>query len=339
MDLFRLHAYSVDPQRTTKSNADPIGGAVVPTAQLKQVIEENALRAAFPERTAVHFNVDPVSRTNETRDRIIDYAFGEPPTAKAAAVWLATRLSQAMDLRSPHALFILAADRDDAGELRRVTLWTFPRDDAFQFRPGRDGPSIQVLSDVFSQTSRLRKAAFFEGRRLRNQFLTGRALDFQADNFVRAVADFWIARFLDCSLAIADSSGTRLLARTLQKALESCEDPTDREQLFIAGVSIRRSPQKRVSLRAFADRYLADQPRVAFLAAAPNKESLNDVFEFQVAVFDATVRFRIFQLNTGVFVSSPLSEIDESVKLTGTQTRRLACSGVVVDEKLRTRHA
>ena len=50
MELFRLHAYSVDPQRTTDTEAEPNGGAVTPSAQLKQVIAKNTRTAAFPSR-------------------------------------------------------------------------------------------------------------------------------------------------------------------------------------------------------------------------------------------------------------------------------------------------
>ena len=39
----------------------------------------------------------------------------------------------------------------------------------------------------------LRKAAIFEGRNLRNEFLQGRVLDFQADKISQDVADFWIS--------------------------------------------------------------------------------------------------------------------------------------------------
>jgi hypothetical protein len=55
--------------------------------------------------------------------------------------------------------------------------------------------------------------------------------------------------------------------------------------------------------------------------------------------FDATLQFRIFQHRTGVFVSSPLTEVGESVQITEGQERRLSCEGEIVDERLRTRHA
>jgi hypothetical protein len=218
-------------------------------------------------------------------------------------------------------------------------LWIFPRDEAFRLRHGSGGPAIEVLTDVFSQTSRLRKAAQFQGRQLRSDFLSGRVLDFQADHASRDVADFWIGRFLECRLGIAGDAGTRLLARTVRKAYEVCDSLEDREILYTAVMAIRRSPRERVSPQDFADRYLSGRARDIFINAAPNADGLSSAFDFQRELFDATLQFRIFQLRTGVFVSSPLTEVGESVQITEGQERRLSCEGEIVDERLRTRHA
>jgi hypothetical protein len=112
-----------------------------------------------------------------------------------------------------------------------------------------------------------------------------------------------------------------------------------KEILYIAVMAMRRSPQQRVSLQDFADRYLSGQARDIFLNAAPNADGLSSAFDFQRELFDATLQFRIFQLKTGVFVSSPLTEIGESVQITEGQERRLSCEGEIVGERLRTRHA
>jgi hypothetical protein len=337
VELFRLHAYSVTPQRRDETPGDPEGGAVTLGARLKKVLDDNLSDAEFEKRTTVDFAVDPSTRTNVTRDAIVEYAFGEAPAARAAALLLARRLSGAMDHRSTPCLFISAAFRD--GERRMVTLWTFPRDEAFQFRSGRAGPSIEVLTDVFSQRSKLRKAACFQGRKLRNDFLSGRALDFQADHSLREVAEFWINRFLDCRFAIAADAGTRLLARTVRRAYEECEEPEDKETLYTAVMAMRRSPHKRLSLGDFANRYLEGGAREAFLTAIPNEESRVSAFEFQRDVFDGLLQFRVFQLESGVFVSSPLSEVGQSVRVSQGEDKRLSCEGRVVDESMRARHA
>jgi hypothetical protein len=115
--------------------------------------------------------------------------------AEAAAAELAARLSQAMENRSPACLFLAAGYRDSAAApVREVTLWIFPRDDAFRFRSRAH--AIELLSDVFSRTSRLRKLALFDGRNLRTDFLEADVLDFQAGG-IGGVAEFWIERFLE----------------------------------------------------------------------------------------------------------------------------------------------
>ncbi|MBI3462302.1 MAG: hypothetical protein HY000_04470 [Planctomycetes bacterium] len=339
MDLFRLHAYSIIPQKSAEELSEPDGGAVAINDELRRVITDNVTSARFDSRTVVDFQVDPTTRTNQVRDMIVQYAFGQPAEARAAALALAKRLSAAMDFRSTPCLFILAALRED--DRRTVTLWTFPRGGAFRLRHGRSRPLIQVLTDVFSQTSRLRKAAQFQGRNLRNHFLSGRALDFQANHASRDVADFWIGRLLGCRFGLAGEAGTRLLARTVRKAYEECDEPVDREELYTAVMAIRLSPHSRLSLQEFANRYLQRDGSAyeAFTRAVPNRESLTAVFDFERRVFDAALQFRVFQLNTGVFVSSPLAEIGESVKVTEGREKRLSCAGAIVDDRLRTRHA
>ena len=150
MELFRVNAYSVSPQRGTTSPSEPEGGAVEITINLRQVINDNLQSADLDRRTTVDFQVDPTTRTNPTRDAITAYAFGSRSSAQTAAIGLARRLSAAMDLRSDPCLLVLAARRKD--DDRAITLWTFPRDEAFRLRRGRSGPSIEVLTDIFSQT-------------------------------------------------------------------------------------------------------------------------------------------------------------------------------------------
>ena len=337
MELFRLHAYSVLPQRTLAEPQAPVGGAVMVNAELRGVMDANTADARFDQQPLVDFDVDTQTRTNSTRDAVMAFAFGESPTAKAAAVSLADRLSQAMDRRSTPCLFVPAALRD--GEMRQVILWIFPREDAFQLRQAAAGPTIEVLTDVFSQKSKHRKAARFQGRELRIDFLTGRVLDHQANAVSRDFADFWVSRFLECVLSMKDDAGTRLLAKTIRQTYDSLETADDREQMHSAVIAMRRSPQRRVSLYTFAERYLDGDARNAFVANITHEHALRSPFNFVRDVFDDTLQFRVFELERGVFVSSPLTEIGETVTISGGgDNRRLVCEGKIVDEKLRTRH-
>lgn len=337
MELFRLNAYSVVPQRGVEKPTQPEGGAVRLTAKLRAVTDQSLANPKLENSTLVDFRVDTTTRTNATRDSIRAYAFGKGPAAEKAAIFLAGQLSEAMDLRSTPCLFVLAARRD--GATHAVTLWTFPRDEAFRLNRGRGGPSIEVLTDIFSQTSALRKAAHFEGRDLRTGFLSGRALDSQAQDALRDVADFWISRFLECRFGIAGDAGTRVLAKTILKAYQSLADPQDKEALYAAVVAVRSTPRPRLSLRTFSNRYLAGKAKAVFVKSAPNAESLSSLFDFQLEVFDLSVQFRIFQLDTGVYVSSPLGQVGKSVQISDGSRRTLSCSGDIVDERLRTQHA
>lgn len=337
MELFRLNAYSVVPQRGVENPSEPEGGAVRITAELRSLTDESLASTKLENSTLVDFQVDTTTRTNATRDSILDYAFGKRAAAEKAAIFLARRLSRGMDHRSKPCLFVLAARRDDAS--RAVTLWTFPRDEAFRLNRGRGGPSIEVLTDIFSQTSALRKAAHFQGKQLRNAFLSGRALDSQAQDALRDVADFWISRFLECRFGIAGDAGTRVLAKTILKAYQSLESPEDKESLYSAVMAVRNTPNPRLSLRTFGNRYLSGTAKEVFVKSAPNAESLSSLFDFQRTVFDSTVQFRIFQLDTGVYVSSPLGEVGKSVQISDGKRRRLSCLGDIVDERLRTQHA
>lgn len=334
MVLFRVHAYAVEPQRTAGDTRPPEGGAVAVNADIRAALEQAARASRLETRTLIDFNVDQDTRTCETRDLIMRFSFRGPAEARAAAVNLATRLSEAMDLRSTPCLFIAAAERE--GTNRRTTLWTFPRDEAFQFRGGRTTASIRLLTDIFSRTSRLRKAALFEGRQRRADFLSGRVLDFQAATSSRVAADFWISRFLGALFSIQGDAGTRLLASCLRRAYDNAQTQQPKEDLYAATVAVRRSPRRRWSLRDFADNYLGREARALFLDSAPNEETISSTFEFRRETFDRTLNFRIFHLDTDVWVSAPIRQIGRSVTLSENDSR-LSCEGRIVEDMLRTR--
>lgn len=337
MDLFRVHAFAVDPSRTLDHESVPNGGEIGITQTLVQAFARNYAAAKFDQRAIVDFNVDPDTRTNDFRDAILRYAFEDDQVANEAASTIAIMLSEAMDLRSKPNLFVITSLRED--DRRRVVLWIFPRDTAFQFTSGNGGPALQVLTDIFSQTSRLRKAAIFEGRNLRTNFLSGRVLDFQTSYKALDIADFWIVRFLQCTFGLVGEAGSRLLADALREATDESGTMTEKEQLFAAIMAIRNSPRNRWSFSEIADTYLQGPPRDAFLNAIPNEATRVSTFELDRVVIDSILRFRIFSLNTGVFVSSPLDEVGSSVSLEGDEDQFLECRGTVLDQRVRTKHA
>ncbi len=340
MDLFCVHAFAVSPQRLREEISDPHGGRVSLSLELKTAIEENFERANFIDKMVVDFDFDTSIRTNEMRELILSYGFASDEDRDRAAADMAQRLANSMDRRSSSGLFVVAAGRES--DARQVTLWIFPRDSAFQFREGEEtAPTIEVLRDIFSQTSRLRKAALFEGRHTLSDFISGHVLDFQADKPSLTVADFWIKDFLQCCSSIGGDTGTRHLAKNFRAAFGMVDSPIAREQLFAAVVGVRASPRQRVSMRGVADQYLSGEAHRVFLENVSNDAAANSLFIFQREKFDASLKFRIFELNTGVIVTSPFGQVGETVTITGEQQseRELNCSGRIVGEKLRTRYA
>lgn len=336
MDLFRLFAFTVQPSRTTATATTSDGGPIEITPKLRSLIHDSIQAADFPSRLSVVFAVDQTTRTNQVRDAVLSVAFASSEAALSSAKDLAAALSAAMDRRSYPCLFIIAGLREE--DRRIVTLWTFPRDEAFRFASEKGAHLIELLTDIFSRTSHMRKAALFEGRDLRNEFATAKALDFQAGKTADTVANYWIVAFLSCCLAIASETGTRLLARTIAKAYDSCHDSGAREQLFVAMMAVRTSPRSRWSLDEFARQYLCGDAITQFLKAAPNRETVGSPFDLDRSLFEQTIKYRVFQLDTGVYVSSPPSEVGRSVNVSQDE-QQLKCEGKVMNEKLRVKHA
>ena len=337
MRLFAVHAFCIDPRRTKGGPSQPAGGPVRVTPALRAALAEAANFAHLKRTTLVDLVLDPHTRTGPVRDSLLQFAFGSGTDRGTAAIALATRLCGAMDLRSKPCLFIIAAEEEEAR--RRLTAWTFPRDEAFQFQGSPNHSSIKLLSDVFSRTSHLRKVALFEGGRRPADFISGRVLDLQANAASRAAADLWISTFLEARLAIAREAGTRLLANSIRRAYKESDDPEAKEQLHAAIVAIRQSPRRRWSFVEFADTYLKGDTHDRFVSMAGDDETVHSLFDFDRESFDRTLNYRVFRLDTNVYVSVPFDEIDKSVKISGEKERRLKCEGIVVDDQVRVRRA
>jgi hypothetical protein len=322
----------------------PAGTQINWTPELEGALT-SALAAART-MTTVDLRVDtaPEVRTSEVRDSVMALAFGEEEAAAASADRLAARLSSSMDDRSKPGLFLAAAYRTEGGPLRRVALWIFPQDEAFRLSEA----TIELLNDIFSRTSTLRKLARFEGQNVRSGFMSARVLDFQA-GAIDEVARFWIERFLDAHLSISDEAGTRLLAQTIARVSDRALTPEQREQLQAAAIAIRTMPAPRWSLEQFANQMLSDPLREAFLSEVPNEESRQSVFGLDRQVLDDSLRSRIFRLESGVTVYAPLGDV-EGVRISHVPTadaaglgeetgrnvvgERLHVEGTVVEDKL-----
>lgn len=336
MDLFRAHAFTVPPGRLGGDR--PVGAALEITEQLRSALGDALADVPVERQIAVGFRIDLEQsdpegdghRANEVRDLLLRFSFGDATEAAEAGTTLAERLCDATDQRSNRCLMVISAARE--GDQRQISIWTFPQEAAFRFEPTRS--LIQLLDDVFSQRSDLRKAASFEGTPRRDGFMTGWVVDLQASAGAGTVADYWIHRFLDCEVNVTPTSGTRLLARALRDAAEHVDSPDARAQLFSTAAHLPHQPRTSWSLTEVANTYLSGDARVAFERALPAPALADTPFELDRPRLERALRIRVFELHTGVWVSAPFDEIDRSVQIEGDS---LHVDGRIVSERLRTR--
>jgi hypothetical protein len=333
MELFRIHAYKVVPQRLTSTGAVPEGGAFNAPAEFKASLEKYLESAQLLQQPPVSFRSvianGATQATHAVRSSILDYAFGAPSTAKAAATSLATRLGKAMDDRSTSCLLVLTAYKD--ADERRFVGWAFPKDEPYAFSAKNERATIQVLENAFTRSSHYRKAALFQGKRQDDHYWDGHVIDKQA-----AVAEYWVKAFLECDYLINGKTGTQLLARTLRKTHEELESRADKDQITTSILSVRGSQRRRWSLRSFANEYLTGTAKATFLANIP-PAALTTQFSLDKPELEARVNLRVFRLEDDVIVMAPFDSINHSVRITGGQQRRLRCEGNVVDEKVRSK--
>ena len=344
MELFRIYAYAVTPQRKATVKQAPSGGAYTVKPEVQEALDSLFVSSKLATQATVDFRIDGKTaskkRHHVVRDLVMQFAFQKAPAkARAAAQALATRFADSMDERSPAAtLFLLAASRK--GTRRRMTMWAFPQDEVFHFRPGNNRANIRLLKDVFSRSSRLRKAVLFEGKNTSSDFLTGRIIDLQATGGSGKAADYWLSTFLDCRLGLEGEAGTRHLAKYLRQAYEAMDNQDDRDQIYNAMNAIRTSPKRIWSAKKFAAEYLEGEAKRVFLQSVPT--DLRDLsFKFTRDVFENKLNFRVFRLENDVYVSAPFGTIgdDKTVKITEGRQRTLRCKGPIADEKMRARHA
>jgi len=337
MSIFRIHAYEVVPQRTEESKILPVGGSLPASSDFVGSLEALFVSSKLEKETVVDFKVDKsaAKRQHDVRDLIVDYLYGTPQKAKASSVKIATRLSNSMDNRSPATLLMLTAS--NSGSDNRITMWAFPQEEAFQFRASKGAARVKLLTDIFSSSSNFRKAATFHGQKRNTDFWNGRVLDRQA-SVQGSAANYWTERFLECRSALEGKTGTRLLAVALRKSYESAVSNSDRDQIYSAMVAVRTSPKKPWTIKKFASQFLDGEANRLFQNAVPSELRMLS-FKFDRVEFEKKLNFRVFRLEDDVFVSAPFGTIGKSVKIGSGKQPKLSCKGVIVDEKLRARHA
>jgi hypothetical protein len=339
MKLARIHAYQLSPRRTATAVIPVVGGHFPVTKAIRDSLADLFVKSGLAKQAQVDFRVPDggTIASHAVRKLLLDFSFGGGTSASTASLKLSERLADSMDNRSPAALLVLTCLED--GNKRRTILWAFPQESGFQFRSNSSGSNIRVLKDIFSHSSRLRKAALFEGPNTTAGFLSGRIIDLQAYGSTGTGADYWIDQFLDCEFSLSGVAGTRRLANYLRAAHEALRVQDDKEQVFAAIMAIRTSPTTNWSYNRVAKQFLKEPARSEFLGGVPTREA-NLVFKFDRDEFEKRLNFRVFETQRGIYVSAPFGTIGSAeVQLTAAPKPRIRVDDVVVDEKVRARRA
>ena len=343
MEPFQIHAYEVIPQRLQKNKSDPRGGPFKAGANIKKVLAKYLKSSRLEKRPEVGFKIAGASvqglKAHEVRGNILNYCFGQSSTANKAALGLAKKLSMSMDDRTPYSLLLLIAYKDQSKpNVRRLVLWAFPKDQAFQFSASKGTAEIKIPKDIFSRNSVIKKGALFEGIKSDASFLHGYVIDQQAQNTTSEAAAYWVNKFLDCEFSLTGIAGTRLLAKTLRATYEGLMVQSDKNQITdsISAAFISRKPKR--SLQSYADEYLTGDAKKKFIELSP-RESIDTKFDFVKSEFEEKVMLRVFRLEDEVVVSAPFSTIDTDDGSVTTSFRRdqktLRVSGKVVEETVK----
>lgn len=327
MNLTRLFAYEVYPQKNQATLDIPPGGEISPQPQLKRTLAELIVSNRLDSQTPITFTVeDPEdnSRSNVVRDAVMAFAFGRGENISDNAGFLALRLSEEMDGRSNPFLLLISCFRDKG--LARVVLWAFPKDEGLQFSATKAGVDVTVVEDVFHISSSLRKAASFSGTRDADSFWEGRMVDLQSGR-----TDLWVERFLICRLSMNGIHGTKTLVELLNTAYRQAKSEIVREELFSAIVGVRTAPVKRTSFLKFASDYLGDNAKCEFLSIVPDDQKTTS-FDFDRETFENRIGVRVMKTADRVIVAAPLETIGNSVKIRESQ---LSFSGTIESEYLK----
>ncbi|TGZ17151.1 hypothetical protein DV517_21240 [Streptomyces sp. S816] len=330
----RMYAFQVYPREVEEIK----GGQVTNVASIQEILDVAFDQSNLTQGPGIGFNFTSVSRNHAVRDFLLSIAFGLPDEALKAAEDLSLRLASAMDNRSNPALFAVSTHQVKSNpSSRSVVLWTFPQQAVFRFSAGSDSTVIDLM-DAFNRESNVRKAALFTGENGKVDFLGGKVLDLQGTTSTKPAADFWVVKFLDAQLQLGAKEGSRLLATALRNTHDKCrEDPGAQAQVHSAILGIISSNQSLYSLQDVEDRYLSGSTAEVFHNQVKSEPTRTSSFQLDESVFESQIHYRIYTLQTGVIVSVPL-EVAGTVEVTDEEDRRtLKLSGMVMEEKLRSR--
>lgn len=331
--LQRGYASVIYPSKGTSTPEPPRTYALKTDASFRQALSVAIGIAARRPMSSVVLNMDD-NRTHPVRDAMLKLAFGQTRTPLPAMVALASRLAKFTDNRTRPALFVVTID--EADKTRRVSMYVFPEESTYALKSSAQDPTEAILEHLnsFVLESRLRKVARFVGKNIKTHFINGEVVDLQIGSGPRSVADYWVADFLDAEFAINDYKGTTLAASALKLAFQKA-DPRGKQTVMEAAIALMADSRRAWSLRRIADEFIPADLVEAFCSAAPNSETLANKFMLNKDLFRDRINYRVFQLQSGVWVSSPFSEVGRTVKLEDEGKKRvLTARGVVEDERV-----
>lgn len=333
-ELQRGYASVIYPSKRDDGAETPEAFVLRTDARFRQAL---AVATAIAERrtmSPVVLNMND-DREHPVREALMKLAFGQTRTPLAGMVDLAVRLARSTDRRTQPSLFIVTVD--EKGESRRVSMYVFPEESTFALRPAGRGSTEAFLEHVnsFVLESQLRKVARFEGKNIKTHFISGSVVDLQIGSSPRAVADYWVTDFLRAGFAINDVKGTTLVADGLKAAFQKA-DAEGKQRVMEAAMALMAHGRRAWSLERIASEYLPGQLASAFCSVAQNADTLVGKFMLNKDLLRQRINYRVFQLTSGVWVSSPFDEIGRSVVLEGHGRKRtLTARGEIESERVR----
>lgn len=335
--MHRLFAFQVSPRRTLSHVPEAQGGPIRSNPNLLELFEELILSSKIETQSIVHLRSDNSETEpfgNQIRERFLEICYGSDQHASRGASEIAAKLSLAMDQRSSkHSLLVI--DAHELNKQCRIALWLFPKDDVFRLQTTQRGNELRLLEDVFSKSSTWRKAAIFSGPRSEHGFRTGRVIDIQSRKTDERAADFWLRLFLNAFYAMDSKNSTYQLVSHLKDAFESSSGD-QRDQLFAAMVALPRAPEKNWTYSRIAEQYLDPAYQDSFLNLIPDMVRESS-FELDSELFEAKLKFRVFETNEGVWISCPSEQIGKSVRIDPRRSN-IVVQGSIKNETIRARH-
>lgn len=335
MPVQHIHTYLVHPKKGSAGPSQANGTLVSLEGKIFQLLEDVYIRSDQECQIDITFSPTPDGRQqNDCRDLICSY-INEPALASGKAI--ANRLEMQTDGRSGLGLLFLILGKE--GRDRKVVISRFPTDNAIYVDENPRNLTVRFLERVFMKNRASYKAVVYRGASLRAGFWSGRAIDKQLGPATGKQSDYWIIDFLASRFSVTPAQGTRRLASALRKAAQRADLGVKHEIVAAATLASGLAGRK-LSIRDFEERFgLSLVAKEAINNELKGAYLADELFEFDLAEFQAVVAFKSVELDNGATLTAPSSGFDEVIHREvidpEQQQVRFTTEGKVIDEKLR----